>query len=48
VARRISIPTRGRWFHPGQHVRGVTLGGREDLIPDDAGDQEVHTGARRA
>ena len=48
MARRISIPTRGRWFHPGQRVRGVTIGGHEDILPDDEGDEEVQTCARRA
>jgi len=48
MARLISIPARGRWFHPGQRVRGVTIDGREDIVPDDQGDEQVHTCARRA
>jgi hypothetical protein len=47
MVRRISIPARGRWFEPGQRVRGVEVDGREDIVPDDRGDEQVHACARR-
>jgi hypothetical protein len=47
MVRRSSIPTRGRWFEPGQRVRGVTIDGREDIVADDEGDEQVHACTRR-